>query len=300
VDRAIPGDRVIVKPGFYSAGAVIRRGGTADAPLLVQAEQRGTVIIDGGRECDHLFEVHDAPHVTIDGFELRWFKSVAVTIQSSSNVIVRHCMIWNEPWLKGSRRTGSGILAEDAPNVEVDHCVFFALNRALLLRASPGFRVTHNTATALLHGVVTFQCEQVQSVNGVCINNSFAFGGSYQITLIMSDNAKNTLTCDDNNVAMFLRPSVAAQVPAEEVLEPRDGDFQYYLRGVKAVGSDYGRPVPSLKEWRAMGYGRNSIMKRPLYVDPWNHDFRLKPGSPNIGAGKDGATIGAMGVVLTE
>ena len=33
----------------------------------------------------------------------------------------------------------------------------------------------------------------------------------------------------------------------------------------------------------------------PLYLDAENRDFRLQPDRPNIGAGKDGATIGALG-----
>jgi len=34
--------------------------------------------------------------------------------------------------------------------------------------------------------------------------------------------------------------------------------------------------------------------KDPLFVDPQNRDFRLSKGSPAIGAGKDGVTIGAL------
>jgi hypothetical protein len=293
----VPGDRIVVRPGFYSDPVVIRRGGTQEAPITLQAEERGTVIVDCRKDVDCIITLANAPHVVIDGFELRWFKQAAVTVNGSTNVSVRHCMIWNEPWLKGIRRKGVGVLAEGSPRIEVRHCVLFAMNRAIILRGCPRFRVTHNTATALTHGVCTFQCHDgVNSVDGVAVNNSFTFTSNYHFTLLLADHARQSLTCDYNNVAMFLRPSAAEKSPAEELMNPQDGDFQYYLRGQKALASDYGRPVISLKEWREKGFGAHSILARPMYVDPWNRDFRLKPGSPNTGAGKDGATIGALGV----
>jgi hypothetical protein len=40
--------------------------------------------------------------------------------------------------------------------------------------------------------------------------------------------------------------------------------------------------------------GANLNGKDPLFVDPQNRDFRLRKGSPAIGAGKGGVTIGAL------
>jgi hypothetical protein len=40
--------------------------------------------------------------------------------------------------------------------------------------------------------------------------------------------------------------------------------------------------------------GTNINGQDPLFVDPQNRDFRLKKGSPAIGAGQSGATIGAL------
>ena len=47
------------------------------------------------------------------------------------------------------------------------------------------------------------------------------------------------------------------------------------------------------KTWALAG-ATNINGKDPLFVDPQKRDFRLKKGSPAIGAGKDGVTIGAL------
>jgi hypothetical protein len=50
----------------------------------------------------------------------------------------------------------------------------------------------------------------------------------------------------------------------------------------------------TFKTWAAPGE-KNINGKDPLFVDPGNRSFRLRQGSPAIGAGKGGATIGALG-----
>lgn len=49
VNKACPGDEVVLLPGRYSTPAVLHRSGRADAPITLRAAERGTVILDGGR-----------------------------------------------------------------------------------------------------------------------------------------------------------------------------------------------------------------------------------------------------------
>jgi len=52
-----------------------------------------------------------------------------------------------------------------------------------------------------------------------------------------------------------------------------------------------------LAEWQQKtGQDPHSLRADPRFVDAKKGDFRLKPGSPALGAGKDGANIGALGL----
>jgi hypothetical protein len=38
--------------------------------------------------------------------------------------------------------------------------------------------------------------------------------------------------------------------------------------------------IPSLAQWRSLGYDNESIIADPLFVDPEHENYRLKPDSP--------------------
>jgi hypothetical protein len=47
-----------------------------------------------------------------------------------------------------------------------------------------------------------------------------------------------------------------------------------------AAGKDFNFDGLSLAKWRELGYGEDSIIEDPQFVDPDNYKFRLQPGSP--------------------
>lgn len=54
---------------------------------------------------------------------------------------------------------------------------------------------------------------------------------------------------------------------------------------------------PTRKQWQQeSGQDAHSLQTDPLFVAPQAGDFRLRPGSPAIGAGEGGTHIGACGV----
>ncbi len=175
VERALPGDRVVLLPGLYAGETTLSHGGLEDAPITIEAERAGTVVLDGRRESEACLRLDKAPYVVIRGLELRWYKRAGVYIADSPHVTVEGCRIWNDFWMGWP--VGSGIFAHRSPGVTADHNVIFQMEQGIYLLQSPHSRVTHNTILRNMYGAVKF----VYSAEGtVSHNNSFCFSGNDQ------------------------------------------------------------------------------------------------------------------------
>lgn len=285
VDRALPGDRVVLLPGLYPGESTLTHGGLERAPITIEAEQAGTVVLDGRHEAGACLRLEDAPHVVIKGLEARWYKSAGIYIADSSHVSVLNCKMWNGFWMGWP--VGSGVFAHRSPGLVADHNVMYQMEQGIRLLQSPRSRVTYNTILKNMYGAVKL----IYSAEGsVSRNNSFCFSGNDQyLVYYHSKKEFETFDSDYNNVGTKLRKPE----PGDEIV-PKNSILR---TGSKAVISLNGKRYNSLKAWqKATGKDLHSIFKDPKYVDPENWDFRLQPDSPNIGAGENGTTIGALGV----
>ncbi len=100
--------------------------------------------------------------------------------------------------------------------------------------------------------------------------------------------------CDYNNLGTKLRPQPEGS--EYDSVDPRESAL---AGGSKAIvnytESKKMMRFTSLRKWREFsGKSIHSIFADPLHVSVRQHRFELDPESPNIGAGKDGATIGAF------
>ena len=319
-DRALPGDRVVVASGVYSGTVRVTHGGVAGQPIRLESAEPWGAVLDGKREAENAIRVGcvsrlpetwaagcqgpaAVSHLRISGFEIRWYNGLCIRADESTDIVVEGCKFWSRHFVKGRPGICEGIGAYHCERVAIDHNLFFAVNTAVRFNQSVGLRLTHNTAARCFHRVIGI----IGSKDLYLRNNSFAFGSSYLLAIHGVD--MKTLDSDYNNFAVHLREDGMAAalkanvpIPPAEVLKREKGDFYYGESKALAAWDERtpDKPYPylvTLTSWRqATGQDKHSIAIHPRYVDPRNRDFRLLPNSPNIGAGENGATIGALGV----
>ncbi len=217
-DRALPGDTVVFRPGLYAERTEILRGGVAEAPLVIAAEEPGRTVLDGHRRVPELIRIADAPHVRIEGLELRWYGDpygAAVRVDRSPEVTVRGCRIWNAFWHEG-RATGTALVVRDSPGFGLERNVLFRNDVTFSLSRSPRSRIVHNTVRGHVHGGLTFD----ESVAGtVCRNNCLTYNGNYTYVIYVADPEElKTFDSDYNNLGGHIRdwrdePGVAPNLP---------------------------------------------------------------------------------------
>jgi hypothetical protein len=304
VDRALPGDRVLVAPGVYHGNVVLTHGGTQGAPIRIESTEPWGAVLDGQRERDYGFALCEVSHVQIVGFEARWVNVAGVMMYKASDILIQGCRFWDRHWVKGRPSSADAMVAYHSKGITLDGNVVFALNSGFRISESEGIRITNNTAVKCFHRVAQIN----YSSKGYLRNNSFGFGASYLLDMVMTDAQFESFDSDYNNFAVYVRGDAPgfAEIPKEQMLKRPDNDFGYgeskslaTRTGPHSAGYKHGQSLlmATLAAWqKESGQDKHSVFTHPMYVDPQNRDFRLKAQSPNAGKGENGANIGAMGV----
>lgn len=294
VDRAQPGDTIVVHPGLYADSVTITRGGTAERPIVIRAAEKWRAILDSNRQVPVVINITNAPHVQIHDLEIRWYGKIAIRIENSPHVTVAGCRIWNDLWLGGGWPTGVAVWGQSSPNITAHANVLFRQEHGVWLHTCARSVLTHNTAAANLYSAASLYHSEACVVR----NNSFAFQGNDVLIIQLSKGQADRLKhfdIDYNNYATSVR-----QVPEGatfDTVTPRTQDRMLDL-GSKAIVNytEYGGEMNrflTMKQWREFsGLDANSLFADPLYVNVTSRDFRLESGSPNIGAGGGGVAIG--------
>jgi hypothetical protein len=267
VDRALPGDRVLLLPGLYTEGAFLTHGGLSEqARLTIEAETAGTVTIDTAKREYSVLALEAAGYVTIRNIRFLYYKKAGVYAYRAPHVTVESCSFF----------TGGTVYSQGyhtfffwSPHGTVTRCLAIGGETGLVFLQSPNATVTCNTVSKQMYAAATYPYSLAGTVQ---MNNNFY---------------------DAGNDAF----SGEIQHPAE--LKTFRSEYNNLGASGKRVAS-LDKAYRKLEDWQAAyGQDKHSLVADPKFVKPimtavdrW--DWTVKPDSPNVGAGENGATIGAF------
>ena len=297
VDRAKPGDTIVLQLGLYPEPVRITRGGTKDRPLVIRAAEPGRAVLDSNRSASVMIGIYKAPHVEIHGLEIRWYGRSGIEIEQSPHVTVGGCRIWNAHW-HGAWPTGYALRIVRSPSFVGRGNILFRQEHGFWFYNSPNVTLMQNTCVANLYSAACFlySCE-----NSICRNNSFTFQGNDVIVIEENLGRKDklkTFDCDYNNYGTALREQPQGTIFDSIMPRETEGFLFGYSKAIVNYTEYKGemKRFVSLAKWRKFsGLDQHTIFADPLYRDVDGRDFSLDAKSPNRGAGADGATIGALG-----
>ena len=129
--------------------------------------------------------------------------------------------------------------------------------------------------------------------DNVIRNNVFAFSEEYQVKRARSE--EHLSFTFEKNIVIFDRG---------ELLGPGwTGTTANFLNKSNVYWDVSARPMTftekklTFADWQKKGQDLDSIIADPLFVDPAQRDFRLKPGSPALALGIKSIDVSAMGVL---
>ncbi len=295
LDRALPGDTVVLEKGVYTQPAFLAHGGEAGAPLVIEGAGETATILDSGGEAPVLLELAGAGHVTIRGMQFRWFGNAGLSATGSEAGTIERCRFLNAAMSGGATVNGSGVLLTDSPRWTVEGSLLTRLERGVEAIGSPGLTLRNNTAFRNLY-VAAFL---IRSTAGSTLEgNSFTFTGNDSVSF--SEESREpfaTLSCDFNNYGTLL-PATAAE--ADRIAVTSRYGYQPPGKAIVAVWiAGKLTRFHRMQEWRDFaGKDRQSIFADPEYADPLAADFHLLPTSPNCLP--EGRVIGAYPAMEEE
>ncbi|MFP3122588.1 DUF1565 domain-containing protein [Ectobacillus funiculus] len=167
VNLAKPGTTVYVRKGIYKEQVVIKKSGLKNAPIIIKAYPKEKATIDGrglkvSWDYQGLVSMHDKSYVTIDGFEIRNYKTrqeglvpIGISVSGSGKGIriLRNHIHHIETHHKNGNAHGIAIYGTKAPQAIED--IFISGNKledmklgaseALVLNGNvSNFKVTYN------------------------------------------------------------------------------------------------------------------------------------------------------------
>ncbi len=189
---------------------------------------------------------------------------------------------------------GAGVFVRD-DNIVIRNNLIHDVSAVAGGIGSPGWGIylgckTRNT---LIENNVVYRAQSGQMIwfmnrNNTFYNNIFIDGPSYQIQYSNNSDAYHHNIRFLRNIISFSNPdaSLYSFGYSSGRSMPSESDYNLIF---PAKGQDLkinGLPgVETFEDWRNLGYDTHSVVADPLFTDPENDDYSLKPNSPALKLG---------------
>ncbi len=269
------GDTVLLQPGKYYDALAPIHGGKPGQPIIFRKNGPGQVIIDGQDVLFQLLNMQDLQHLEVDGLTFinpeKGCRKGIITLHRCNDLKIVNCRMGVDKVI--DYNSGPFLRATNCRNLHFENNLGWGGDYPLVLGDCTDVVLKNNTIVdATMMGSHIYNSSNLSIINNLwcrpCIPNKS------NECLLFSNIQPESIVCDYN---LFYSP-----YPTHKV-----GQIRAANASPQILGSD-------LAEWQANSpFDKNSIQADPLFYDYEKGDFRLRPGSPAIGAGKNGENIGA-------
>ncbi len=132
--------------------------------------------------------------------------------------------------------------------------------------------------------------------DNVIRNNVFAFSEDYQVKRSRAE--EHLSFTFEKNLVVFERGELFGSNWTGTTANFLNKDNVYWDISARPI-TFTDKKIP-LNEWQKRGQDIGSLVTDPLFVDPAQRDFRLKPGSPALALGIKSIDVSAMGVLRDD
>jgi len=280
--EAGPGDTVLVQPGVYRDRFAPLSSGTEDRRVTFRADG-GEVFVDGGGVLAPFVVLIDRNYVTFDGFTFanapqECGATPCFSIMGCRGIEFLNCRIGRDRQESGLVQ---GFFVHESPEFRLEGNVIWGTRYPLKCYESPNTLIKNNTI--LLAPMMALSLRNNLSARGVV--SSLCVRGPHDATRVV-----NNIVCQSGSAFRI--------GTLESIALASDWNLFATRRTIGALTMDKKScSAKTLTEWQEKsGQDLHSLQAEPMFVNAAAGDFRLRPGSPAIGAGEDGANVGACGV----
>ena len=172
---------------------------------------------------------------------------------------------------------------------------------------SPGWGIylgckTRNT---MIENNVVYRAQSGQMIwfmnrNNTFFNNIFVDGPGYQIQYANNSDAYHHNIRFLRNIVYYSNPDATLYSFEYSSGRSMPSESDYNIIFLTTPGEEVtirGLPgIVTFRDWQNLGYDTHSIIADPLFVDPENHDYTLRPESPALKMGFKQIDLSAVGL----